>query len=101
MSYADYKMRKAMRVLSESNGQRRKWLASAEFYLFSRLGADEVPAVVRPRFSAFRELVGRLEARCDTRPLYAALDHLSDGEAEQLVTAFEALHAAWPAADLP
>lgn len=96
MSYAQYKFGKAMRALSDFNGRQRPWLASAEVYLLSRLRDEEVPSVVRPDFSQFKQTIARLQAKYDKQSLEALANAAAESEVVDIADRFVKLCEAMP-----
>lgn len=96
MTYADYRLGKALRALSESFGRNREWLEGAEVYLFSHLREGDVPKTVRNQYLEFQVEIVRLQAkyRCPRMHISAAL--FADDEVTMVMKLFVDLVASWP-----
>ena len=96
MTYADYKLGKAIHALSESYGRNRDWLGSAEVFLFIRLPDGDVPSAARKRFVEFQEEVARLQRKYTASQLHIPVALLTDDEVAALMKLFVDLVASWP-----
>lgn len=96
MTYADYRLGKAVRALSEAHGMHRKWLESVEFYLFARVSENEVPPGARRHFAEFQDEIMRLQKKYNAPALHIPSAMLTDSEAAELTRLFFDLVASWP-----
>jgi hypothetical protein len=99
MTYADYKLGKAIRALSETRAHHRDWLGSAEVYLFIRLQKDDVPQEARMHFREFQAEIERLQAKYASPEMHIPAGMLTDEEVTRLMNLFADVVASWPGSD--
>ncbi len=99
MTYADYKLGKAVRALSETRSQNRDWLGSAEVYLFTRLRKDDVPQAARMHFREFQAEIERQQEKYQSPPTHIPAAMMTEDEVTRLMNLFADLVAAWPGGD--
>ena len=96
MTYADYKLGKAIRALSETGAHDRDWLGSAEVYLFTRLRDDDVPHDVQMPFQEFKAEIERLQAKYHSPAMHIPAVMMSEDEVIRLMKLFADIVASWP-----
>ncbi|HYD61248.1 MAG TPA: hypothetical protein VEC35_12870 [Noviherbaspirillum sp.] len=99
MTYADYKLGKAIRALSETHARNRDWLGSAEVYLFTRLRNEDVPREVRVHFEEFQAEIERLQAKYGSPAMHIPAALLTEEEVIRLMNLFADVVASWPGSE--
>jgi hypothetical protein len=101
MTYADYKLRKAVLALSEARGCYRDWLKGGELYHFARLPEIKVPREVRKQYSEFQAEILKLQTKYHVSSLIVPADKLVNDEVMRLAALFERICTAWPGNQSP
>lgn len=96
MTYADYRLGKAIRALTEAKDNHREWIGSAEFYLFTRMREEEVPRIARPSYMQLVTDVMLLQGKYSSPRLHIPATLLTDDEVVGLVNQFVDLVTSWP-----